>query len=354
MTNSCHKVVLSFIARRYFWLAYVLYFAVCFGFYALREVSVGADTDNYISYFNRVQEGNYDSRYEPLFSIVTVVSSYLSNSFYVYSALLFFLLSFAYFFSANKFSKDIALSVTESVVVFCLLTSFTVFSSWYFTAATNALRHGLSLAFLYVGLLAIYRRSYMFFVVFYIISIGFHYSAIMLLPFLITMGFLLHRSVKQFASVFLAVAILYPIGVNELIVRLISDISGFGVYEKISDFVGDDARWVGFQWEFFGYSLFWLFMLFLIRPFIKCEHLEAYDFLAKLYMFLLMPYMVFGFGGFSNRYAFIGWLFIPILQSFSVVMLKVGLPYKLLFAALLLMIALVFQVFRFGYWDNYF
>ena len=39
----------------------------------------------------------------------------------------------------------------------------------------------------------------------------------------------------------------------------------------------------------------------------------------KIYMVLAMPYFIFGFGAFSNRYAFSAWFFIPLLQFFLLI-----------------------------------
>ncbi|XXF10707.1 EpsG family protein [Pseudomonas sp. D2-3] len=333
-----------FLQRNFFNIFIFAYVCVCTLVVAFRDVSVGADTERYVIYFDRVGNGFVDSRYEPLFEALTHATVLFSDSVFVYFAIIFLVFNFAYFYGVSSFSRASALSSIDKAMLGVLLVSFCLCSSWYFTATTNALRHGVSLSFLYLSLLLCGGKRYFSSMAFYLVAVGFHYSTVLLLPFFAVffVGF------RWLPVVFGLVSIMYPLGVNEFFVKMGSDISGLSLYEKLSMYAEDEALWVGFQWDFFIYSIFWFFLFWLMAPLVREGYLIKYRFLVRAYAFLLFPYMVFGFGGFSNRYAFIAWLFLPIIQAFAVVMLRFGLAVKLLVGVAALLVGAFFQASRFG------
>ncbi|BCY01820.1 EpsG family protein [Stutzerimonas stutzeri] len=328
-----------------YWATFLLYILFVIVFYAFRDFGVGADTANYAAYFERVASGVYQSRYEPLFSLVTIVVAVFFDSYYFYFGVLFIFFAFFYFYAAGSFSAFSFLRADEGLLFALLMIAICTFSSWYFTAATNALRHGISLSLLYVSLMFLLRGKSIGALLFFLLSLGFHYSVILLLPFL---GLLL-VSGRIFLFVFGIIAVGYPLGLNEKAVALISSLFGLDVYARLADYASEDALWVGFQWDFYLYSLFWLAFSFVVRHFVFARYKFEYDRLVKIYMVLLFPYMAFGFGGFSNRYAFMAWLFLPILQSYSVLMIAASAWWKLLLVLLLIAVGMVVHMGRFGF-----
>lgn len=117
----------------------------------------------------------------------------------------------------------------------------------------------------------------------------------------------------------------YVVGLNEILVMHMSSITGINIYEKIAYYSigeGDIGRYHGLVFSFLIYTVFWPLALLIIH-YVRFrnydENCHGVLKLVKVYMVLSMPYFVFGFGPFSNRYSYIAWFFIPLLQFFMVV-----------------------------------
>lgn len=328
-----------------YWFFLFAFFCVSTLFVAFRDFTVGADTERYAIYFERVAEGFHQSRYEPLFEALTYGITVVSDSVSFFFAVVFILFNIFYFYGPNRFSNFSGLGSSDRLLLVVLLVALCLSSSWYFTASVNGLRHGLSLAFMYSALMLGYERKYLFCLVFYLVAVGFHYSLLLIFPFLIFCFVPFRWSV----FIFLTISFMYPLGWNELLIKEASGSLNLGLYEKLSGYADDRALWVGFQWEFFLYSLFWFIFFIMLLPFVKDYYLLRFKFLVRSYAFLLLPYMVFGFGGFSNRYAFIAWLFLPIIQSFAIVMLRIDYISKFSLGWFFLLVGLFFYSYRFEF-----
>lgn len=247
----------------------------------------------------------YEANYEPVFK-------YLSRSIYlIYPNSFFYFFCLAFIFNYYWF-KSILLIRSHfgfNFYSFLILSLFlTICSSWYFSAVTNGLRQGLSLVFVYYGIIQILIiRNKIRAIIFILLSVLTHYSSFLIIPFIIFLFF----DLRKLKAIFLLIALFYPLGLNEKIVEIISSVTGINIYESVKNYLENtnEQRWVGFQLNFYVYSIFW----FILFYFIKINE-KMYDIL-KIYCILLMVYFTFGFGAFSNRFGFIAWLFLPIIQS---------------------------------------
>ena len=106
-------------------------------------------------------------------------------------------------------------------------------------------------------------------------------------------------------------------------VKFVSEFFGLGLYESIRFYSitvseAGAGRYEGFSISFFGYTILWPLVFFFLASSTRLlSELEKsrWFVIVKVYMILCFPYFVFGFGPFSNRYAFIAWLFVPVFQS---------------------------------------
>lgn len=288
-----------------------------------RDITVGTDTANYTNIFNSIEYTFETSRIEFLFKYLTYGIKFFEVSLEIYFAILFVLFNFLYLFSYFR-----AAGQNRKVEELFILIGLMFSSSWYLVATLNGLRQGLSLPLLYLSLLCFSERKFIFSIFFIVASLGFHKSVILALPFF----FLVFFRARFVFLFFVFSSGLYLFGISESLVFLISNALGVSLYNDISDFGAEANNWVGFQADFFGYSLFWFFFLFFLRRYVKQKYLDDYLKLWKFYCVLIMPYFYFGFGGYSNRYAFIGWLFLPLIQAFFIASSKIENKFKFLLA----------------------
>jgi hypothetical protein len=108
----------------------------------------------------------------------------------------------------------------------------------------------------------------------------------------------------------------------------------------------------GFNISFFIYTLFWPLSLFIAVKLYpgkvsKIFKINKYETIIKLYMILSMPYLILGFGPFSNRYAMLCWLFVPFMQ---VVFVSIFFRNINFFIPILFILALVHFLFIYLDW----
>lgn len=296
----------------------VILVAVISIFSGYRSQEIG-DTYQYMLHYERIFEsGSYIYKLELGFSLLAYLVSLVGGNYILFFFVVTFVITAAYLFLFRK----AYISLVSNQVLFTdilLFLSLLVLSSWYLTSITNGLRQGLSLPFLYLSLFFfVFHKSLWKSVLLFVLSVSFHYSSFLVLPFLI----LALLKLNYVLLAWLVLAMGYVLGLNEIAVKIVSDLTSFSVYEKIKFYsvdIGVAGRYDGFIWSFFLYTVFWP-VLFLAVHYLNCKSFceDKYKILGlmKMYFILSMPYFVFGFGPFSNRYSYIAWFFIPLLQCF--------------------------------------
>lgn len=297
-------------------------------FVGIRFSDVGTDSEQYRNHFynSSVSEGFYD-RFEVGFSLLMQLFSILALSVEAFFFFISFLITTIYlYFFKNLYSKsfyDKHFQFSRVLAFFSLL----LFSSWYITSITNGLRQGVALVFIYIALFELfYNHNKVKFSVFYLLSISFHYSSIIISPFLLLYFF-------RFKYVFILWVLSgagYFFGVNELVVKVISDRFSLPVYEFVKFYSLQKGAeklggglYDGFIVEFFIYTIFWpVLLLSIIKTKSRFKSgsvgiKEIYT-LLKMYFLLSMPYFILGFGPFSNRYAMFAWFLVPVLQFYII------------------------------------
>lgn len=269
---------------------------------AFRDYSIGVDTLNYVD--NYIYNGSYEG-FEPAFRAVIKFFNLLTTDPTLFFGFICFFITIFYYKTYEEL--DYNHKPYYTLILFSLL----LFSSWYINANTNGIRQGMSLAVLYYAYVKyFFNKKYFKFTIFYIISISFHYSTFMVLPFL----FLYLLSLKHIVLIWLCVGLLYILGFNEIIFYNVLNILGQSdIYFKVKNYAEGEIMYYGFHWSFFFYTIFFpLFSLFLSYLTKNKEFLPIP--LLKFYMILNLPFFILGFANFSNRYAVVSWFLIPLLQ----------------------------------------
>jgi len=319
-------------------------------FTGVRSTGVGTDTEAYITYFyqSSIADGFYN-RHEIGFSLLMQLFAKTISSVEVFFSFVAFTITLAYLHTFRKVYSKCFFDKFPSTSVMTIFFSLLLFSSWYITSTTNGLRQGLSLVFLYWAIVELFYSSKIIkFIFLYVVAISFHYSALLIFPFL----FLHYLRFGHVFFIWVMVALGYIAGLNELAVKILSEILNLPVYayvkyyslEKGSENLGG-GLYEGFIISFFLYTLFWpvllLFVLKIKSSFkSKLASTENIYILLKIYLLLSLVYFIMGFGPFSNRYALFSWLLIPIMQI-VIINLSLNLnsnrivPFLVLFSSLI-------------------
>jgi hypothetical protein len=286
---------------------------------ALRDYSVGVDTPTYAYFFVDAaeNEGINANKFEWIFRLYMEFVGIFSNSpqFFFFTVSLF--ISMLLYLSYARLLKDRGYSYT---IIFL---SLLLLSGWYITEITNGIRQGMSLVILYWSIFKYLKNDqYFLFMVFLVIAAGFHASVYLILPFLL----LYKVRFKYTQWIWAILAVFYVIGLNENIVKYLSDLLNTPIYEYIKYYSLSDislsgsGSYEGLRWDLFLYTLFWPLLYFSLYGNKFSD--KASPFIVKTYLILSMPYFVFGFGPYSNRYAILAWFFLPFLQIITIMNIK--------------------------------
>ena len=319
------------IERLFILMFFILLLAISSYFVATRDLSVGTDTVSYINIFEGALQSNR-YRHEIGFYLFARFFTLFSESYIYYLGGINFFIGLLMYITFIRFSE--AKSSIQLYIYSCFIFLPLYISNWYFTGVTNAIRQAMGLAIVFFSLSYIVKKHNIKFILVALLSVAFHKSVSLLIPFLLIL-YIKKITLNIISFIFLLSLIGYALGFNEKIIYFLSNFSGINLYETISLYgvEGGDGNglWVGFDIKFVAYNFFWFFLIhFLIKMRLLDSKDEILIFLSKVYLILSIFYFIFGFGGFSNRWAYPSWLFLPILQAYILSKLKIDIKYKIL------------------------
>lgn len=273
---------------------------------ANRDIASDGDTLVYMYNFDNMSTiSNF--RYEFLFDLIGYITHIFTDNYIYYFFVVNILLNIFLLISAYKISFFYNLKFEAYIPIFF---SIILLSSWYETAAFNGLRQGMALALLYVSIieLILFNKRFSFCII-YLASCFLHYSNFLLFPFI----FLKFIKIDKLFILSILVGIFYLLNINEYIVKFISEGLRLPLYSSIKGYVEDsDSYRYGFQWDLFLYTIGLSSIFYSINKYIlenKINHL------VQIYLILTIPYYLFGFAAFSNRYGLPVWFFSIFLDS---------------------------------------
>ena len=156
-------------------------------FTGIRFSHIGKDTEAYEAHFynSSVVDGIYE-RFEIGFALFMQLFSKTASTVEVFFAFVALIITLVYLNTFTKIYSKCFVDGRASTNVLLIFFSLLLFSSWYLVATTNGLRQGLSAVFLYWGCVEfVYERRKLKFLLLYAIAITFHYSALLVIPFLL-------------------------------------------------------------------------------------------------------------------------------------------------------------------------
>lgn len=320
---------------------YLLILILISFFYGFRDLSIGYDSYVYAMNFIYIEDHHFS--FEPFFDFFTKTIRFFTSNYSIYFSLICLIILVNYLILNFLIYKKELFKYR-----FLIIISFLISSTWVLTIITNAMRQGVGLSFLFIFLWLFLNKKYKLSIFFLIPALLSHGSIIL---FILIFGLLLIKNNRIYFFLVGLFSIFYPLGINENIVNKFSQILGIDLYDKIKNYAVAADAWVGFQLNFYLYTIFWFLCFSAFYRYVNKD--ECYLILLKIYSFLMVLYFLFGFGGYSNRYAFFCWAFLPVLQAKTLITIfdkwKVPKEQKIFLITLVFFGSIFIMFFNLGY-----
>lgn len=297
------------LSRPLFWLVLGV-FGVLAVFTGLRDGSVGTDTEVYSAIYTQIRDCNcFVDGVEPLFALLALVVGYFESSpaiFFISVSLIQFGLAYLLSVALRALSFKDGGGKSFQLLFFSLVLA----SPFFLNAQVNLLRQGIGAPLVLLSAVYFFRRRFWLSLLSAVIAIGFHYSSVL---FLVLFPLLRLERKWLYALVGL-LAGAYILGATESLVGAASELVGFPIYSFFQDYGADADYGRGVRYDFLAISVLPLVMLQVINLVFKSWlFVDRVDGAERIYLLLLVPFLLLGWGAFSDRYLLNAWLFAPAL-----------------------------------------
>ncbi len=284
---------------------------------ASRPFSIGSDTLDYVFYYTRLINNflpNYD--YEFLFSAISKVTAFFAFPTPFFFAIISLINCCSFVVLAKMLIVYLNQSI-ESYKLLLLLFFFLCVSPFFFSTQVNVLRQGLAITVLLIFYISLLNKShFLSLALVALISLGFHKTSIIYL-FLFPLFYFSYIYVLRMTLVLFCI---YISGAG----RSILYYCAFALYDKITNYGALSNYKQGIRYDFAFFSLgVGLLFHFLNKYYLQDLEQKRFSSLLKIYWMLILPFFIFGFGPYSDRYLLPAWVYISVLAAvFSGLFLK--------------------------------
>lgn len=298
-----------------------------------RDISIGTDYGVYYSHYLNVSN-SFEGPFEVGFQLLCIMGGWLGlapETFFTFIALLQLgLMGWAF--------REISIILSDSraqrlTIVFVTLI---IFILWPFTwsAVTNVIRQGLAVPFLFLGVAFLVRREYAWSGLAFLLATMFHISSVVF-----ALSCVLFVRFRRFAMAILALAILlYVLQLTDRVMMYIEMMTHIPVYSKVMEYGFAALYNAGYRYDFLAFSIAPILLLLIIRLFVgrRPTALSKIDALIGLYGAFLIPFLLLGYGAFSDRWLLPAWLLIPLFPGLVVGLFANKTPGLSLFSGMFL------------------
>lgn len=280
-----------------------------------RDLSVGADTSTYANKFLHGASckcfGSSEPGFEAFLYPMYFVSLSPQNIFMIISILIYLLV----FFIAVKAVRNLGGNREYGYREYIMIFSMFIMLPLVFQVHVNAIRQGLSALFLLVSFFYILESNRKVSFLYLLLSALFHYSALLIIPFYVLFFYFNFRVNYVYASsifIFLILSFLYLLGFSEDLVRYLSGFFNIPLWDAVKSYGEFSGYKVGVRYDFYFYSFTLMLPVFLYSIY-NVNVRKYFSFLVVA----MIPFLILGWGAYSNRYLLNVWLYI----SFGVICL---------------------------------
>jgi hypothetical protein len=260
----------------------------------LRGVDVGTDTYVYASFFESLRGGFLpDTRFEPGFLLVTRLMSLIGLSVNGYQMVLFGILLGTAFVACRRYydylggGRGYLTFVSASLMLL-------FFSPMFVNASINAVRQGLAALLIFAALLSFQQREWRRFIIYGLLATGFHYSSILY----VAMAPLLLLNLRLLRIAAIIAFLAYCSGLTMMVVRAAVPF----IYNWVMDYSLSSNYRSGVRIDFAVFSIFWYVLPFMVAPFVHKPFDKRLKDSTAVYLVMVLPFFILGWGNFSNRY----------------------------------------------------
>lgn len=259
----------------------------------MRGLDVGTDTYNYAMYFLSSRDAVAATRFEPGFVLITRTLSVTGMSVSGYQISLFAILLTTAIVATRHYynyldSERGYLTFLTAGLMFLFL------SPMFVNASINAVRQGLAALLVFTALLAFHRRQWRHFIVYGALASSFHYSSLLYLAF----APMLLLNLRLLRMVAAAAFVAYCTGLTLIAVRSTVPV----VYNAVMDYSLSATYRSGIRIDFAVFSIFWYLLPLLMSGLVREPFSTRIKDSTAVYMVMLLPFFLLGWGNFSNRY----------------------------------------------------
>lgn len=281
-----------------------------------RDLSVGEDTYNYATHYYRTQDckclvGGYELGFKLLTYFVAMTGASIEVYFTVVASVLFL----AVWITLSQFIMLLDVPIPERWRVRTAMLSLVLVSPFFLSASINVLRHGISAFFLLTSIALFLRRKWVSAICVFSLAALFHRTALLyvfVFPCLKLGG--RHPFPRVVLMAVVGLSVMYAVGAAEALVKGVSSVTGLPIHETVSLYGAHSSYKRGSRLDFLVFSLGWLALGRIASRFLVLRSYKGrYSVLLFVYSLLLVPFLLFGWGSYSDRFLLVPWHFIPVL-----------------------------------------
>ncbi|WP_162262913.1 EpsG family protein [Legionella jamestowniensis] len=283
-----------------------------------RPLFVGSDTISYVISYQSLSLGINSYNYEFLFALFANCFAQCFSStefFFTALAIINYSILLLLAIQINSFLK-----LKNTHIIFLLLIIFSSFSPFFYAIQVNVIRHGVAiLALLLFYLLLLNRAGFLKLVLVGLFALGFHKTTVVY----IGLSGLLFFSYSFVSRTVFILAFLYASGITKKAIFLFSQYSPINLYEKIYSYGLTAGYNSGNRIDFTSFTLISGLIFFIIAKYLLVgENKKKFMQFLKIYWILTIPFFIFGFASFADRYLLPAWVYLCVLSAvFSVLLL---------------------------------
>lgn len=282
---------------------------------AFRGASVGADAIRYMAKFEAIASGFYGATSDLGFIWFVKGLSLIGFSPQAIFATISLVVTSLFLYTFQQFLITKESTRKNPLIETIFFFSFLLVSSWFLNAITNGLRQSVMLLFSYAAMPSLLRRDFV--TSFGLLSIGalFHSTGLFAI-----LAALLLLTPARFLAYFWAVSAIFYLVSPGALAQWAEQYFGLPVYTAVAEYgVSEEMRYVGFNGLFFTYTIIWPILFTAVqwlKPALVLPHMRSnLRACSLIFCAFCMPYFWLGFGAWSNRWAYMAWLFLPIYQG---------------------------------------
>jgi hypothetical protein len=278
-----------------------------------RPIYVGSDTIVYTEYYNisiylgKIGAFHSDFLFDKMTQLFFKYDFSVQILFSVICAINFLII----YLLTQQINKYIYSPISNYYLFLLFMICF-FFSPFFFATQANVIRQGVAIFAEFLFFISILNRSAFIILLFSsLIALGFHKVSIIYLGF----SFLLFLPYFHVLTLVFFLALGYCSGLTKVIISVLADFFSFNT-ENIFNYGLDQGYLPAIRIDF---TLFTIFMGLCFHVLSKLtlpeKNLIKFKQLIKVYWILTMPFFLFGFAAFSDRYLLPAWVFLSVLSG---------------------------------------